>query len=71
MISSHRGNSNDSITLTGTAVANSTVTVWSIEGINDGTATASSTGAWSFTTPVLNTGIYGYLQPTRPREAQA
>ena len=53
-------NPNESITLTGTAVANSTVTVWSTTGNNDGTATASSSGAWSFTTPVLNLGIYGY-----------
>ena len=60
MISAIAENSNDSITLTGTAVANSTVTVWSTTGTNDGTATASSSGAWSFTTPVLNSGIYGY-----------
>ena len=45
---------------TGTAVANSTVTVWSAEGVNDGTTTASSAGAWSFTTPVLGAANYGY-----------
>jgi parallel beta-helix repeat protein len=53
-------NSNDSLTLTGTAVANSTLTVWSTTGTNVGTATASSTGAWSFTTPVLLPSVYGY-----------
>jgi parallel beta-helix repeat protein len=53
-------NSNDSVTLTGTAAGSSTVTVWSTTGTNDGTATASSTGAWSFTTPDLLPGIYGY-----------
>ena len=60
VISAIAENSNQSITLTGTAVANSTVTVWSTTGNNDGTATASSSGGWSFTTPVLNLGIYGY-----------
>ena len=53
-------NSNDSITLTGTAAGGSTVTVWSMAGDNDGSTTASSTGAWSFTTPDLLPGIYGY-----------
>ena len=53
-------NSNDSVTLTGTAADSSTVTVWSTTGTNDGTTTASSTGAWSFTTPVLGSGVYGY-----------
>src|ERR1700678_322190 len=60
VISAIGENSNESITLAGTAVANSTVTVWSTTGTNVGTATASSSGAWSFTTPVLNSGIYGY-----------
>jgi parallel beta-helix repeat protein len=54
-------NSNDSITLTGPAAGSSTVTVWSTTGANDGTTTASSTGAWSFTTPVLLPSIYGYM----------
>jgi Right handed beta helix region len=53
-------NSNDSITLTGTAAGGSAVTVWSVTGTNDGATTASSTGAWSFTTPVLLPGVYGY-----------
>ena len=53
-------NSNNSVTLTGTAVANSTVTVWSTTGTNDGTTTANSAGAWSFTTPVLLPSVYGY-----------
>ena len=53
-------NSNDSVTLTGTAVANATVTVWSTTGTNDGTTTANSAGAWSFTTPVLLPSVYGY-----------
>jgi Bacterial Ig-like domain len=48
------------LTLTGTAVANSTLTVWSTTGTNVGTATASSAGAWSFTTPVLLPSVYGY-----------
>ena len=61
VISKATVNSNDSITLTGTAVANSTVTVLSVEGVNDGTTTASSTGAWSFTTPVLDPSNYGYV----------
>ena len=60
VVSAIAENPNESITLTGTAVANSTVTVWSTTGTNVGTATASSSGAWSFTTPVLDTGIYGY-----------
>ncbi len=50
VISNITANSNDSITLTGTALANSTVTVWSTTGSNVGSTTANSTGAWSFTT---------------------
>ena len=53
-------NSKDSVTLTGTAAGGSTVTVWSTTGDNDGTVTASGSGAWSFTTPDLLPGIYGY-----------
>ena len=53
-------NSNDSVTLKGTAVGGSTVTVWSTTGTNDGTTTASTAGAWSFTTPDLLPSIYGY-----------
>jgi Bacterial Ig-like domain len=53
-------NSNDSVTLKGTAVDGSTVTVWSTTGTNDGTTTASTSGAWSFTTPDLLPGVYGY-----------
>jgi hypothetical protein len=54
-------NANDSLTLTGTAVASSSVTVWSTTGTNDGTTTANSSGAWSFTTPVLLPSVYGYM----------
>jgi hypothetical protein len=54
-------NSNDSVTLTGTAADSSTVTVGSTTGTNDGTTTANSTGAWSFTTPVLLPSVYGYM----------
>jgi hypothetical protein len=53
-------NSNDSLTLTGTAVDGSTVTVWSTTGTDVGTTTAGSSGAWSFTTPDLYPGVYGY-----------
>jgi hypothetical protein len=42
-------------------VANSTVTVLSVEGVKDGTTTASSAGAWSFTTPALDPANYGYV----------
>ena len=61
VISKATVNSNDFVTLTGTAVANSTVTVWSVEGVKDGTTTASSAGAWSFTTPALDPANYGYV----------
>ncbi len=54
-------NSNNSITLTGTAVGSSTVTVWSTTGTNVGTTTANSSGAWSFTTPAQYAGVYGYI----------
>ena len=60
VISSIAVNSNDSITLTGTATADSTVTVWSTTGTDDGTATVSSSGAWNFTTPTLLPSVYGY-----------
>ena len=60
VISNIAANSDDSVTLTGTAAGGSIVTVWSTTGDNDGSTTASSTGAWSFTTPDLNPGIYGY-----------
>ena len=34
--------------------------MWTTTGDNDGTVTASGSGAWSFTTPDLLPGIYGY-----------
>ena len=37
------------------------MTAWSTTGTNDGTTTANSTGAWSFTTPVLLPSVYGYM----------
>ena len=53
-------NSNGSVTLTGTAVANATVTVCDGAASPLGTATASSTGAWSYTTPGLTHGAYPF-----------
>ena len=51
-------NSNGSVTLTGTAPDGATVTVWSAAKTEDGTTTASSSGAWSFTTADLSPGVY-------------
>jgi parallel beta-helix repeat protein len=60
VISSGVENSNESVTLTGTAPDGSTVTV-SDGGVTAlGTATASSTGAWSFTTADLAAGSYAF-----------
>ena len=70
-ISSIAVNSNDSMTLKGTAVDDSTVTVWSTAGTDVGTTTASSTGAWSFTTPVLLPGVMDLPPPTRRRRGRA
>ena len=64
-------NSNNSVTLKGTAVGGSTVTVWSTTGTNDGTTTATSSGAWSFTTPDLLPSVYGTPPPTRLRRGRA
>ena len=50
-------NSNQSVTLTGTAPDGATVTVWN-GATALGAATASSTGAWSLTTPDLSLGSY-------------
>jgi Bacterial Ig domain len=53
-------NSNDSVTLTGTAPAGSTVTVWD-GGVNPlGTTTASSSFVWSFTTADLLADAYAF-----------
>ena len=53
-------NSNDSVTLTGTAPGGSTVTVWD-GGVNPlGTTTASSSFVWSFTTADLLAGPYAF-----------
>ena len=58
-ISTGAANSNQSVTLTGTAPDGATVTVW--DGATAlGAATASSTGAWSFTTPDLSLGSYAF-----------
>ena len=52
-------NSNQSVTLTGTAPDGATVTVWN-GATALGAATASSTGAWSLTTPDLSLGSYAF-----------
>ena len=58
-ISTGVANSNQSVTLTGSAPDGATVTVW--DGATAlGAATASSTGAWSFTTPDLSLGSYAF-----------
>ena len=50
---------NDTVTLNGTAAANSIVTVY--EGQTDlGTTSASASGAWSFTTAVLPVGAHDF-----------
>src|SRR6185295_17054577 len=49
----------DVVVLSGTAAANYTVNVFD-NGVQIGTATASSTGAWSFTTPALSDGINAF-----------
>ena len=60
VISAGAVNSNDSVTLTGTAPNSATVTV-SDGGANPlGTTTASSTGGWSFTTADLSAGAYAF-----------
>ena len=59
VISSGAENSNESVTLKGTAPDGSTVTV-SDTGGTLGTATASSTGAWSFTTAALSAASYAF-----------
>jgi hypothetical protein len=53
-------NSNDSVTLTGTAPAGSTVRVWDGGANPLGTATASSSFVWSFTTADLSPGAYAF-----------
>ena len=57
VISSDSTASGTAVTLTGTAEASSTVTIY--EGsTNLGTVTANSTGAWNFTTGQLSPGTY-------------
>ena len=52
-------NRNKTVTLIGTAAANSIVTVY--DGKTElGTTTANSSGVWSFTTPVLPRGSYTF-----------
>jgi hypothetical protein len=60
VISTGEANSNDSVTLTGTAPSGSTVTVSDGGATALGVATASSTGAWSFTTADLAAGSYAF-----------
>ena len=60
VISTGAENSNESVTLTGTAPDGSTVTVSDGGATALGTATASSTGAWSFTTADLAAGSYAF-----------
>src|SRR5208282_3328863 len=60
VISTGVANSNESVTLTGTAPDGSTVTVSDGGATALGTATASSTGAWSFTTADLAGGSYAF-----------
>ena len=60
VISTGVANSNESVTLTGTAPDGSTVTVSDGGATALGTATASSTGAWSFTTADLSAGSYAF-----------
>ena len=60
VISTGVANSNESVTLTGTAPDGSTVTVSDGGATALGTATASSTGAWSFTTADLSSGFYAF-----------
>ena len=60
VISTGVENSNESVTLTGTAPDGSTVTVSDGGTTALGTATASSTGAWSFTTADLSAGSYAF-----------
>ena len=49
----------NTLTLTGTAVANSTVNVYDGATLL-GTATANSSGAWSFTTAALANGTHSF-----------
>ena len=60
VISTGVENSNESVALTGTAPDGSTVTVSDGGATALGTATASSTGAWSFTTADLAAGSYAF-----------
>ena len=53
-------NSDNSVTVTGTATGNAAITVWNTVGSEYGTATASSTGAWSYTTGAMLPGVYGF-----------
>ena len=60
LISTGVENSNQSVTLTGTAADGSTVTVSDGGATALGTTTASSTGTWSFTTADLSAGSYTF-----------
>ena len=51
-------NANDSITLTGTAIAGATVTVTDGGTSALGTTVAGSNGSWSFTTQILAAGAH-------------
>ena len=60
VISTGVENSDESVTLTGTAPGSSTVTVSDGGATALGTATASSAGAWSFTTADLAASSYAF-----------
>ncbi len=60
VLSSGVVNSNDSVTLTGTAPAGATVTASDGGASALGTTNASSAGAWSFTTADLSAGPYAF-----------
>ena len=75
-ISTGAGNSDKSVTLTGTAPAGATVTVYELTtstGVTTalGTATATGTGAWSFTTAALAGGVYDFTATERLRRGPA
>ena len=59
-ISSGTVNANDSVSLTGTAPNGATVTVSDGGSSALGSTTASSSGAWSFTTADLSSGTYAF-----------
>ena len=59
-ITTSQVNSDDSITMAGTGVAGSTLTVWSTSGTKIGTTTVSSSGTWNEGIGAQSAGVYGY-----------